>query len=235
MNKPIDVVVTACPRAEDYLAFTLASAALGRKEGEQLHLVVDDPGGADSAWLPRLGGVAGTHLHMIAHNHELRHWRIFNATTTALRVAATEDRAMLLLQDDAVLVPGWRDVLDELTRDLRGGAVALWCGIAAAYGQEHIAPSDPPALIAYAEGRFYGNVALWVHPDTACDLRDYMDGLNECPMTSDDLAVRHFFTTRPWHQLYVVVPNLAEHIGEVSTDDTSPVSRRSACLWEGRR
>lgn len=205
----MNVAITSCNREPQYVLDTLRSMYehADHPDALSLRIVVD---GDDSSYL----GTWSEHADARAapfgeHEHERR---IFWTTARALSVSPP-GKHLLVCQDDLEFAPHWDTRLVELLTQARlhhGSSIgiSLWC--------RYPWTSDN-GFCEYTPAKFYGSVAMFYANGVIDELRTYMQSQALDPIEPDDMAIKRFFAARPWCTLLAAVPNLVQHVGDVST------------------
>jgi len=219
-----------CDRQPSYVKQTLESLFTADRsifDGEHpatVSVVVD---GTDADYL----GAWKNDTRLVVELLDKRGSAALKRANKARRIAETCYRALrtapdgadfVLLQDDAWLARGWagflRDAVAEA--DTRRNNVSMRYAIALYAAMK--TPVQRP-LARYNPRCFYGNVGLYLPAALFPRVVDHFAEHRGCG-EMDDMIMKRFFIDFV-HDLYVLVPNVVQHIGDVSSH--GGVQRRS--------
>jgi hypothetical protein len=226
MLDPADfsIAITTAPRDAVYLTTTLRHVIQGRDAIGRCCTRVCASGPPEYALslLASHPEAAGHGITFEPTRHDL--WRLLEsesshpihrrcATNTYQALVGAPAGELLLLQDDVELAVDWPAHLSPRVEFCRGAARDWF--VLALYSTHPFDSTNP--VVPYPQGYFFGNQALYFSERAK---REYLAFLYQNSVASyrwpDDVCLRAYAeaTNVP---LFCCLPNLAQHVGEVST------------------
>lgn len=143
--------------------------------------------------------------------------RILHTTMRSLAIAVRRPHPVLFLQDDLEFDKHWLCKTLDAVGELRDKRIEDF--VLSLYAPYNLISTKSYA--EYGSRIFYGNQALYF-PHHICQqlLKSMVANIASGKIYPDDMLLKNFLLSEPFHPLYAVYPNVVQHIGKNSTIDS---------------